>query len=196
MPDCPSHQKKMKMDTSKFSDFFVCCVGSWVSERTYHYLTQGEVERSRTEFTIAPLTAELKLKVLADNQYAPPSDLASIPGFSLGFYTISEKGEEVSQDLNLLFVPQRQGNGYLEGDYLRDRAYEEAKAIVSYFRFNLEQQELLMTTKYTRVVSVDSIRLIEPKTRIRNILNYQRPPAGQPLENLVLVGFGVERKEE
>lgn len=183
------------MDTSRFNDFFDCCVGSWVAERTYHYLTQGEVERSRTEFTISPLTPESKLEVLADNQYSPPPDLAGIPGFSLGFYTISEKGEEVSQDLNLLFVAQQQENGYLEGDYLRDRAYEEAKAIVSHFRFDLEQQELLMTTKYTRVVSVDSIRLIEPSTRIRNILNYERPAEGQPLEKLVLVGFGVELKQ-
>ena len=51
-----------------------------------------------------------------------------------------------------------------------------------------------MTTHYTRVVSVDSITLINPNLRIRKILNYQRPPEGQPLENVVLVGFGVEQK--
>ena len=51
-----------------------------------------------------------------------------------------------------------------------------------------------MTTNYTRVVSVDSITLINPDTRIRRILNYLRPPAGQPLEKLGLVGFGVEQK--
>ena len=33
-----------------FQDFFACCVGNWVTERTYHYLTNQEVERSRTEF--------------------------------------------------------------------------------------------------------------------------------------------------
>lgn len=51
-----------------------------------------------------------------------------------------------------------------------------------------------MTTPYTRVVSVDSILLVNPTMRIRRILNYQRPEAGQPLDTLVLVGFGVEQK--
>jgi len=51
--------------------------------------------------------------------------LEKSPGFSLGFYTISEKGEEVSQSLNFIFVPISEENGWLSGDYLRDRAYEE-----------------------------------------------------------------------
>lgn len=184
------------MDTARFSEFFDCCVGSWATERTYHYLTHQEVERSRTEFTIAPLTSESKAKVLADNQYPPQSKLENLPGFSLGFYTISEKGEEVSQNLNLLFVPQQERDGLLQGDYLRDRAYEEAKPIVSDFRFDPQTRELLMTTYYTRVVSVDSITLVNPSLRIRKILNYQRPPEGEPLDKVVLVGFGVEQKVE
>ena len=79
------------MDSSKFLAFFDCCVGSWVAERTYHYPSYSEVERSRTEFTIAPLTAAAKQKVLSDNQYPLPSDLTGLPGFNLGFYTISDK---------------------------------------------------------------------------------------------------------
>jgi hypothetical protein len=182
------------MNMTKFHEFFNCCVGSWVTERTYHYLTYQEIERSRTEFTVSPLTDELKAKVLADNQYPPQTGLETLPGFNLGFYTISEKGEEVSQNLNLLFVPKQENNGFLEGDYLRDKAYEEARPIISDFRFNYESRELLMTTYYTRVVSVDSITLVNPNLRIRKIVNYQRPSAGNPLENIVLVGFGVEQK--
>jgi hypothetical protein len=182
------------MDTSRFAEFFDCCVGSWATERTYHYLTHNEVERSRTEFTIAPLTSDLKAKVMSDNQYSLLPNLESLPGFSLGFYTISEKGEEVSQKLNLLFVPKQENNAFLEGDYLRDRAYEEAKPIISHFRFDSQTRELLMTTHYTRVVSVDSITLVNPSLRIRKIINYQRPPEGQPLEQVALVGFGVEQK--
>jgi hypothetical protein len=182
------------MDTAKFIEFFDWCVGSWETERTYHYLGHQEVERSRTEFTIAPLTADLKAKVMSDNQYPLPSELESLPGFSLGFYTISEKGEEVSQQLNLMFVPKQENNSYLEGDYLRDRAYEESKPIISHFRFDSKTRELLMTTNYTRVVSVDSITLVNPTLRIRKIINYQRPPEGQPLEQVSLVGFGVEQK--
>lgn len=182
------------MNISTFNEFFDCCVGSWKTERTYHYLTYQEVERSRTDFNITPLTLELKAKVLFDNQYPSPPNLASLPGFRLGFYTVSEKGEEVSQQLNLLFVPKQENNSVLEGDYLRDRAYEEAKPIVSHFHFDSSSRELLMTTYYTRVVSVDSITLVNPNLRIRKILNYQRPPEGQPLETVVLVGFGVEQK--
>ncbi|MDJ0728179.1 MAG: phycobiliprotein lyase [Prochloraceae cyanobacterium] len=183
-----------KMNLSVFEEFFTCCVGSWTTERTYHYLTQNEVERSRTKFDIAPLDLDRKTQVLADNEYIGASELETLPGFNLGFYTISEKGEEVSQNLNLLFVPKYEDNANLEGDYLRDRAYEEARPIVSHFRFNRATRELLMTTKYTRTVSVDSITLINPDLRIRKIINYFRPEEGKPLEKVALVGFGVELK--
>ncbi len=182
------------MNVTIFHYFFDCCIGSWATERTYHYLTRNEVERSRTEFTINPLTSDLKTKVINDNNYLLPNNLESLPGFSLGFYTISEKGEEVSQQLNLLFVPKLENNGFLEGDYLRDRAYEESKPIISNFRFDSQTRELLMTTNYTQVVSVDSITLINPELRIRRIINYQKPPSGASLETVRLVGFGVEKK--
>ena len=182
------------MNTTSFIQFFEHCVGSWKTERTYHYLTHNEIERSRTEFTIAPLTNELKEKVLADNQYSLQENLTELPGFSLGFYTISEKGEEVSQSLNLMFVPKSEENGWLRGDYLRDRAYEESKPIISQFKFDNHHRELLMTTDYTKVVSVDSITLINPTFRIRKIINYERPEMGTPLMTPRLVGFGVELK--
>jgi hypothetical protein len=82
----------------------------------------------------------------------------------------------------------------IAGDYLRDRAYEEDVPIIAQFRYTLATRELLMTTRYTRVVSVDSITLVNPTLRVRRILNYRRPPEGQPLDELVLAGFGVEQK--
>jgi hypothetical protein len=180
----------------QFQKFFAACVGNWVTERTYHYLTDQEVERSHTEFVIRPLTPEIKAKVLSDNAYATPPDVNSLPGFHLAFETVSEKGEKVAQALNMLFVYQQPDSLILEGDYLRDRAYEEAKPMVAKFRFDPEKRELLMTTTYTRIVSVDSITLINPNLRIRRILNYIRPPEGHPLEQIALVGFGVEQKTE
>ncbi|MGB3693232.1 MAG: phycobiliprotein lyase [Spirulinaceae cyanobacterium] len=182
------------MDTKEFQQFFHCCVGKWQAERTYHYLTYQEVERSRTEFVVKPLKIEGKEQVLADNEYTYSSSLESLPGFNLGFYTISEKGEEVSQELNLLFVPKVEREGILEGDYLRDQAYEEARPIISHFSFNPVSKELLMTTNYSRVVSVDSIILVNPDLRLRKIVNYQRPLEGKALEKVMLVGFGLEQK--
>ncbi|MEO0868583.1 MAG: phycobiliprotein lyase [Cyanobacteria bacterium J06642_11] len=179
---------------SVFQTFFDHCVGHWSTERTYHYLTQNEVERSHTDFQVSPITDDLKSKVLLDNAYESVPDLSTLPGFHLAFNTVSEKGDKVSQSLNLLFVVHSESGSILEGDYLRDRAYEESRPIISHFRFDGHTRELLMTTNYTRVVSVDSITLINPETRIRRILNYLRPPAGQPLEKLGLVGFGVEQK--
>ena len=44
------------MNTSIFQQFFADCVGSWKTERTYHYLTHQEVERSRTEFVEQKVT--------------------------------------------------------------------------------------------------------------------------------------------
>lgn len=182
------------MNDAVFQQFFQDCVGSWVSERTYHYLGYQEIERSRTEFTVKPLTNEQKNQVLTDNAYEQISKLETFPGFNLGFYTINDKGEEVEQNLNLMFVPKTEATNILEGDYLRDLAYEEARPIISRFRFNSLTRELLMTTNYTKVVSVDSITMTNPNLRIRKILNYQKPPENQPLEKVLLAGFGVEQK--
>jgi hypothetical protein len=91
-------------------------------------------------------------------------------------------------------VPTSEENGWLAGDYLRDRAYEESRPIISRFKFDNQYRELLMTTNYTEVVSVDSITLINPTLRIRKIINYHRPEEGMPLQNPRLVGFGVELK--
>lgn len=182
------------MMQSSFQTFFDCCIGNWVAERTYHYLFHQEVERSRTEFRIDPLSDDLKQKVLSDNIYTASLDLAALPGYHLSFHTVSETGEEVSQQLNFLFVPTREDSPTIQGDYLRDRAYEEARPIVSHFHFNLETHELLMTTRYTRVISLDSITLVNPNLRIRKIINYVRPPEGQPLEQVSLIGFGAEQK--
>ena len=184
------------MNTTVFDQFFVDCIGNWHSDRTYHYLTHREIERSQTTFEVEPLKGDRKAKVLADNAYDKLDNLDTLPGFNLGFYTISETGQEKRQNLNLMFVPKSERDGILEGDYLRDRAYEEDRPIVSHFSFDSTTRELLMTTNYTRVVSVDSITLINPKLRIRKILNYEKPPAEQPLQNVLLVGFGVEKKAQ
>ncbi len=185
--------KAVSMD--RFRYFFDCCVGEWVTERTYHYLTVQEVERSHTEFAIAPLSTAAKTQVLKDNQRPELDNIESLCGFHLGFDTVSEKGERVSQKLNMLFVPQEETSGVLTGDYLRDRAYEEAAPKVAQFRFDPQTLELLMTTNYTRIISVDSIALINPTLRIRRIFNYHRPAEGHPLDQLALVGFGVEQKK-
>jgi hypothetical protein len=183
------------MSIAQFQTFFDHCVGTWVTERTYHYLRHQEVERSHTEFIIHPVSSEIKAQVLADNQMSTDQDLTHLPGYQLAFQTVSETGERVSQQLNLLFVPRNLADSTIEGDYLRDRAYEEDKPMVSHFRYHIPTRELLMTTHYTRVVSVDSIQMINPQLRIRKILNYQRPPENQPLEQVVLAGFGVEQKQ-
>ncbi len=177
-----------------FEQFFVDCVGNWQSDRTYHYLTHKEIERSQTTFEVTPLTNDGKAQVLSDNAYDKLDNLESLPGFNLGFYTISETGEEKKRNLNLMFVPKSENGAMLEGDYLRDRAYEEERPIISHFSFDSTTRELLMTTNYTRVVSVDSITLTNPTLRIRKILNYEKPSPGQPLQNVLLVGFGVEKK--
>jgi len=182
------------MDLSDINYFFDCCMGQWSIERTYHYLTHQEVERSHTDFRVDPITPDLRRKVLVDNDYPEVHDLNQLPGFQLEFHTVSDKGEKVSQELRALFVPKGQVDGVITGDYLRDRAYEEARPIVSTFRYDPTTRELLMTTPYTRVVSVDSILLINPAMRIRRIFNYQRPADRQPLDTLILVGFGVEQK--
>lgn len=182
------------MDLADINYFFDCCIGQWSIERTYHYLTHQDIERSHTDFRVDAITPELRRKVLADNGYAPVENIDQLPGFQLAFQTVSDKGDQVSQELRALFVPKAQEGGVLRGDYLRDRAYEEDRPIISSFTYDQSNRELLMTTPYTRVVSVDSILLVNPTMRIRRILNYKRPAEGEAMDTLVLVGFGVEQK--
>jgi hypothetical protein len=180
---------------AEFLQFFQACVGHWVTERTYHYLTEQEVERSHTEFQIEPVTLERKTQVIKDNAYEIPNALEQLPGFHLAFATVSETGEEVASALNFLFVPTQIQDHVICGDYLRDRAYEESRPMISQFQFDLKTCELRMTTTYTRSVSVDSITLINPNLRIRKILNYRLPAPGEPLQEVILAGFGVEQKQ-
>ena len=184
-----------QMDLTKFQQFFDTCVGNWVSERTYHYLTHQEVERSHTEFQIRGLDETLKRKVLSDNEFPEPTDLEQLPGYHLDFQTVSETGDKKAYGLNFLFVPEGDENGLPIGSYLRDRAYEESKPMVAKFNFNPSTNELSLTTTYTRVVSVDSITLVNPKLRVRKILNYHRPADGEPLTQIALAGFGIEQKQ-
>lgn len=181
------------MSIQEFQGFFDCCVGKWTTERTYHYLSKQEVERSHTAFFVEPITEAGKLQVLKDNQLETPDNLAILPGYHLEFETVSEKGETASQQLNMLFVTDGTGE-ILTGKYLRDRAYEEERPIIADFQFDPSKRELLMTTNYTRVIAVDSITLINPNLRIRKIITYRRPPEGEPMTEVALVGFGVEQK--
>ena len=95
------------MDLAVFQRFLETCVGDWVSERTYHYLTHQEVERSQTESQICGLDEDMKRKVLSDNEFAEPEELGTLPGYHLDFQTVSEHGEKKAYGLNFLFVEIR-----------------------------------------------------------------------------------------
>ncbi len=176
--------------------FFTACLGKWSIERTYHYLgeAEGRIERSHTNYDIRELTGDRVLKVLADNEREPDT-VTTHYGFYLAFDTVSERGERVQMDLNILFVPGQSEADSIEGDYLRDRAYEESRPMASRFHYDPHRAELRMTTRYTRIVSVDSITLVSPNLRLRQIQNFRRPQFDHlPLQELELVGFGVEQK--
>ncbi len=100
-----------------FKDFFVACAGGWKTERTYHFVTQGRIERSYTEYQVQPLNPGDKKQILAlsdsaslqlRNTTADCSDLISdqdsLPGFAIAFNTRSETGETVAMSLQALFV--------------------------------------------------------------------------------------------
>lgn len=186
---------------SVFHEFFRVCAGQWNSDRTYHYLNPDSVERSNTQFGVAPLNEQQKEQVLADNHYTKdPISLDSCPGLHFNYHTISETGEIVEQTMNLVFVPeantdpQVETTAILEGDYLRDQAYEEQRPMIAHFRFDSHTRELLLTTRYSQIVSIDSITLLTPQIRLRRICNYPRPLEGQSLSEPELVGLGIERK--
>lgn len=207
-----------------FQDFFVACAGLWRTDRTYHSVQSGEIERSYTEFRADTLAEIEKQRILTSgggsfsgiklNVTALVQENAC-PGFAIAFDTKSETGEEVSMQLNALFVPDRYVDAALEfepqpqpaaaevsdtdaiaGFYLRDEGYSESGAIAGRFTYQPIRQTLEMTTYYRRSVAVDQMRLVSPDLRLRTIVTYQRPPAGEPPSVITLIGFGVEKKDQ
>lgn len=101
-----------------FQDFFAACAGFWKTERTYHAMLEGEIERSYTEFRAEMLEFSEKQRILSavtpddhsfdgikiDTDRILSAPLA-MPGFAISFDTRSETGEEVSMSLKALFVP-------------------------------------------------------------------------------------------
>ena len=207
----------------EIQDFFAACVGTWTTERTYHYPLQNEVERSYTEFNVAAL--ELAQKHQISSAFLPvgslcdEKEIGNFPGFSISFDTVSEKGERVAMQLQAIFVPEAAIIGkhllpidplapatplaaetidsteVIRGLYVRDEGYSETGAITGGFAYIPSRRALEMTTYYSRSVAVDRIRLISPDMRLRTIVTYQRPPAGEIPTIINLVGFGLERKQ-
>ena len=196
-----------------FQDFFNACSGLWKTERIYHYLENGDIERSYTEFQVNPLSDAEKDKLLIPSsnlQINHSSDIA-FPGFAIAFNTVSETGDRVSMSLAALFVPDTaviQSNteklpipvaaevseDAVQGFYLRDEGYSEGGAIAGRFTYQPMRQTLEMTTHYKKSVAVDQMRFISPNMRLRTIVTYQRPEAGNAPTVTTLIGFGVERK--
>jgi CpeS-like protein len=206
----------------EIQDFFSACVGTWKTERTYHYPLHNEVERSYTEFNVGTLASAEKSQIssafLPIGSIADPSEIEQFPGFTIGFNTVSEKGDRVSMNLKALFVPEKSiiapdllaidplapamplaaevldSTEIIRGFYLRDEGYSETGAITGRFTYLPSRQTLELVTYYSRSVAVDQLRLISPTSRLRTIVTYQRPQPGEVPTVINLVGFGLEQK--
>ncbi len=196
-----------------FGEFFHLCYGVWQIERTYHYLTTEEVERSHTEYDVQPLPdsgRDFLLHCKTDLQFdvatlqAQPEVMA---GFAIAFKTISEKGEQLSMELHALFVPDKYvllgETDYalppcavmppipenITGYYLRNKGYSETGIAIGRFCYQPTRHILEMTTFYQKSIAVDQMRLVNHNTRLRTIITYSRPE-----QEITLIGFGVEQR--
>lgn len=206
----------------KFQEFFTACTGRWTTERTYHEVLVGRIERSYTEFRVEQITQSQKQQILSLSslsgiKVAPANnEQEALPGFAIAFDTRSETGETVSMSLQALFVPdtyvtstdtsvetppppvaaQVTEGEAIKGFYLRNEGYSEAGAIAGRFTYQPTRQTLEMTTYYRRSVAVDQMRMLAPDLRLRTIVTYQRPTeTSEPPSVIDLVGFGVERRQ-
>lgn len=102
-----------------FQEFFTACTGLWKTERIYHSVLEGQVERSFTEFRVESLTGDQKQQILSlSSLEGMQFDLAQVqsgevvcPGFAIAFDTLSETGEQVSMSLKALFIPDTYFDG-------------------------------------------------------------------------------------
>jgi hypothetical protein len=203
-------------------DFFAICTGSWQTERIYHYPLEGRVERSYTEFKAELLSLPEKHQIssafIPSEFFQPDRSVAEAYGFAISFHTESETGEQVAMRLKAMFVPDLlltypdrlpqdpaapaaplaaawpQTEEAIPGFYLRDEGYSESGAITGRFSYLPSRQALEMTTYYSRSVAVDQMRIMSADLRLRTIVTYQRPAAGEVPQVINLVGFGLERR--
>jgi hypothetical protein len=202
-----------------FQEFFDLCNGLWTTERTYHYLPSGKVERSYTEYQVDPLSELKKHRIIT---MALPTEAvhteytADCPGFMIAFDTISETGARTAMRLKALFIldamlPQVKLSNQLptpivaqvpasdaeiqQGYYLRDEGYDESGAIAGRFTYHPTRRTLEMVTVYSRSVAVDQMRLISSNDRLRTIVTYEKPIDQSPPSVIKLVGFGLEHKQ-
>jgi CpeS-like protein len=199
--DTAGQPSTVKSAMDEFVYFFSAQSGSWDSERTYHYTdAKPGREDSSTSFDVDRLTDTDVRAVLESNGDQAMFDEGAAnaaQGFRVSFVTKMASQEElVRSSTDLAFVPVDVDGGIVSGFYFRSLGYEEATPIKARFNFDAAKHTLNMITKYTKVVSVDAITLVNEKMRLRNIVNYARPPEGKPLRDPVLVGFGVEKKRK
>jgi hypothetical protein len=207
-----------------FQEFFTACTGVWKTERMYHSVLQGQVERSHTVFRVESLTGDEKEQVLSRSSLEGIKfDMAQVksqeivcPGFAIAFDTISETGEQVSMSLKALFIPDTYvitdetsaavppipltarvppASELIQGYYLRDEGYSEPGAIKSRFTYLPTRQTLEMTSYYRRSVAIDQMRLVAPDLRLRTIITSKRPESSEEPTIIDLVGFGVEQRQ-
>lgn len=172
--------------------------GAWNSQRTYHYLSPNDPqsrEESQTTFDVERLSPPQVSAVLLANG-AVPGDAASAQGFRVSFLTRMASQEAlVRAGTNVAFMPEDVEEGTVRGAYYRDVGYEEGGPVKARFVFDEGINQLQMTTWYSKVVSVDEIRLVDDRLRLRRIVNYRRPEReDMPLTDAMLVGYGVEVK--
>lgn len=207
-----------------FTDFFDVCSGQWIIERTYHSVLTGDVERSHTEYLVNAIAPAQKQQMIAlavnagikIEAHAAPDN--ALPGFAIAFDTRSETGETLSMQLQALFVPDAyvsenhaessnmpppvaaqlptpSNDQLIAGFYLRNEGYSEVGVAVGRFTYQPTRQTLEMTTYYRNSVAVDQMRMVAPDLRLRTIITYQRPAAGEVPTVIDLAGFGVERRQ-
>lgn len=116
-------------------------------------------------------------------------------GYNVSFLTrMSSQSELVRAGTNVAFVVEEVDGMIVKGGYYRDVGYEESGSVSARFEFDAGKMELKMVTFYSRVVSVDEIRLVEETLRLRRIVNYVR--VGDGMGPVLLVGYGVEIRGE
>lgn len=187
---------------ASFNTFINKQVGHWASERTYHYVgghqSGKDLEQSTTVFQVAPLSADDITNVFNLNEVERDD---SATGFRVIFDTIMRNtGRKVHAETDVVFLPQTvSNNGILSGIYLRSQGYEDKDPAAATFTFQSGMDvgigQLNMVTRYSQVVSVDQITLLDEDMRMRRIVNYKRPERSEdPLKELQLLGFGVEKR--
>ena len=146
--------------------FFRLSCGRWRSQRSSHHLLHRRAEAGGSFIEVVELdAADLRLIAIAELHGEDPAALAWGCRVTLNASMAWDKAGEAHEGESVLGLIPTDGQGR-QGLLLRDRGYAETAPVAGHFAMD-DRDELLLTTSYETMNSLERFSFAGPNVRLR-----------------------------